>query len=211
MDEKEFIIKRGITDNHPRQLIFNENFLRFENKDLAGNQFTTFQKNQITDYSFGVKWMRYYFVFGREYIITIKNAQNQIIKINFKTYFGRKKKEYNELYTNIVTDLWKYYFEQQAINFINKNEAGEEFEIGEVLFTEEGIIIKTNSSIRQKKALIPWEKVQTKNYATYLAIYAVDDAATTNRGYSYLNDWNTNVLYCVIRTILSRKNKKTYL
>lgn len=210
MDEKEFIIKRGITDNHPRQLIFNELFLMFENKDLVGNQFTTFKKDQITDYSFGVKWMSYYFVFGREYIITIKNIQNQIIKINFKTYFGRKKKEYNKLYSDIITNLWEYYFEQQASKFIKKNEAGEEFEIGEVIFTEEGIIIKTNSTIKQKKALIPWEKIRTRNFATYFAIYAVDDAATTNRGYSYLNDWNTDVLYSVIRTILSRKNIETH-
>ncbi|MES2546045.1 MAG: hypothetical protein V4548_14265 [Bacteroidota bacterium] len=210
MGEKEFIIKRGITDNHRRRLIFNERFLKFENKDLLNNQFTKFQKDQITDYSFGVKWMRYYFVFGREYIITIKNAQNQIIKINFKTYFGRKKKEYNKLYSEIITGLWECYFEQLASNFIKKNEAGEEFEIGEVLFTEEGIIIKTNSSIRQKKAFIPWEKIRTRNYATYFAIYAVDDAASTNRGYSYLNDWNTDVLYSVIRTILSKKNIETY-
>jgi len=210
MDEKKFIIKRGITDNHPRQLIFNENFLKFENKDLAGNQFTIFQKDQITDYSFGVKWMIYYFIFGREYTITIKNAQSQVIKINFKTYFGRKKNEYHKLYSDIITDLWNYYFEQQANDFIRKNEAGEEFKIGEVLFIEEGIIIKTNSSIREKKALIPWEKIRTRNYATYFAIYAVDDAETTNRGYSYLNDWNTDVLYSVIRTILSKKNIETY-
>jgi hypothetical protein len=57
MIQKEFVIRRGITDNHPRQLIINENFLTFESNDLATNQFTTFSKDQIAEYSFGVKWM----------------------------------------------------------------------------------------------------------------------------------------------------------
>jgi hypothetical protein len=34
MSEKEFVIRRGITDNYPRQLILNENFLTFEANNL---------------------------------------------------------------------------------------------------------------------------------------------------------------------------------
>lgn len=67
-------------------------------------------------------------------------------------------------------------------------------------------IIQTNSSIKLKNALIPWEKVRTKNYATYFAIYAVDKAATTNRGYNYLTDWNTSVLQNVLTAILQSKH-----
>lgn len=205
MNQKEFIIRRGISDNNSRQLILHDDFLKFENKDLSNDTFTTFAKNQISEYSFGVKWIRFYFVFAREYIINIRNSENEIIKINFKTYFGRKKKVYHEQCNQILTALWENYFDLIASNFIKKQEAGEEFNIGEVLFLEEGIIIKTNSSIRQKKALIPWEKIATKTYATYFAIYAVDNAEITNRGYSFLNDWNTAVLRSVLLTLLERK------
>ena len=212
MIQKEFVIRRGITDNYPRQLIINENFLTFQNNDLATSQFTTFQKDQIASYSFGVKWMRYYFVFGREYIITIKSTDGRIIKINFNTYFGRKKKEYHALCNEILSELWTRYFQHIATHFIEKHEAGQEFEIGNVLVAPDGIIIKTNIAIREKKAFIPWEKIKTKNYSTYFAIYAEDDTINTNRGYSYLNDWNTSLLRVVVLQLLEKKtfsqNKK---
>ncbi len=205
MKETNFIINRSLTDNAPRELIINKDFLMFEDKDFVNDTFTTFGKDQIAAYRFGVKWMRFYFVFAREYCIEVKNTQNESIKINFKTYFGRKKNEYHELCNAILTSLWQNYFKDIELNCIQKHEKGEEFAIGEVTFLPEGIIIQTNSSIKLKNALIPWEKVRTQNYATYFAIYAVDNAATTNRGYSYLTDWNTSVLQNVITAILQSK------
>lgn len=206
MKETNFVINRSLTDNAPRELIINKDFLMFEDKDFANDTFTTFGTDQIVAYRFGVKWQSFYFVFSREYCIEVKNTQNESIKINFKTYFGRKKNEYHELCNAILTSLWQNYFKDIELSYIQKYEKGEEFTIGEVTFLPEGIIIQTNSSIKLKNALIPWEKVRTKNYATYFAIYAVDKAATTNRGYSYLSDWNTSVLRNVITTILQSKN-----
>ncbi len=58
--------------------------------------------------------------------------------------------------------------------------------------------------------MIPWEKVRTQNYYTYFAIYSEDDARHTNTVHSYKEDWNTNVLYSVLRTILKAKNIETY-
>jgi hypothetical protein len=119
------------------------------------------------------------------------------------------------LCNEILSELWTNYFQHIADRLIERHEADEEFEIGNVLFAPDGIIIKTNSSMRQKKALIPWEKIKTRNYSTYFAIYAEDDAINTNRGYSYLNDWNTSVLRTVIQQLLERKanknNKQTQL
>lgn len=208
MQESNFIIRRGFTDNTSRELIINPKYLKFENKDRINNSFTTFEKTQIEEYRFGIKWMEYYFTFGREYIIEVKNSNKEILKINFKTYFGRKKIEYHNLYNQILSALWDNYFEERVNSYIEKHELGEEFNIGEVSFLAEGIIIETNSSIKLKKALIPWEKVRTKNYATYFAIYAVDKAAETNRGYSYRNDWNTVVLRSVITNLLKIKKNK---
>ena len=164
MEELNFIIKRGLTDNASRELIINREFLKFENKDLVNNAFTVFKKDQIEEYRFGVKWMKYYFVFGREYFIEVKNSKNEILKINFKTYFGSKKKEYHDLCNQILSALWENYFDKLVKNYIEKHELGEEFNIGEVTFLPEGIVIETNSSIRLKKALIPWEKIRTKTY-----------------------------------------------
>ena len=206
MKEKQFIIRRGITDNCERQLIINEDFLKFENKDLVNHEFTTFLKEDIAEYSYGVKWMRYKFVFGREYVISVRNHNNQIIKINFKTYFVRKKKVYHKLCNDILITLWDCHFDKITNDFIKKQEAGDEFNIGEVTFNKEGLVIISNSSLKQKSEFISWEKVRIKNYATYFSIYNQDDAMNINRGYSYLNDWNTAVLHSVTKTLLKRKN-----
>lgn len=205
MNSKEFIIRRGITDNYPRKLILNQNEIKFDSKDLKNDSFITFQKDEIAEYNFGVKFMRYKFVFGREYIITIRNNDNQIIKINFKTYFGRKKGEYHKLCNEILASLWELYFGDIATKYIQKQELGEDIKIGEVIITKDGLTILSTASLKPKNEFIPWEKVRTRNYTTYFGIYSKDDAMNVNRGYSYLNDWNTNVLHSVIKTLLKRK------
>jgi len=205
MHIKEFIIRRGITDNYPRKLILTKNELKFDSKDLKKDSFTTFQKNEIAEYNFGVKWMRYKFVFGREYVISIRNHDNQIIKINFKTYFGRKKNEYHKLCNEILTSLWELYFSEIATNYIQRHEAGEEIKIGQVTLTKNGLKILSTASLKPKNEYISWDQVRIKNYVTYFAIYSKDDPINVNRGYSYLNDWNTNVLHSVVKTLLKRK------
>lgn len=205
MDSKEFTIRRGITDNYPRKLILEQNQIRFDSKDLKNNSFITFQKDEIAEYNFGVKLMRYKFVFGREYVISIRNNDNEIIKINFKTYFGRKKDEYHKLCNEILDSLWGFYFEEIATKYIQKHELGEDIKIGEVIVTKDGLSILSTATLKPKNEFIPWEKVRTRSYTTYFAIYSKDDAVNVNRGYSYLNDWNTNVLYGVVKTLLKKK------
>lgn len=205
MNPKEFIIRRGITDNYPRKLILEQNQIKFDSKDLKNDSFITFQKDEIAEYNFGVKFMRYKFVFGREYVISIRSNDNQIIKINFKTYFGRKKDEYNKLCNEILDSLWELYFGEIASTYIQKHELGEEIQIGEVTLTKDGLTILSTASLKSKNEFIPWKKVRTRSYTTYFAIYSKDDAVNINRGYSYLNDSNTNVLHSVIKTLLKRK------
>jgi len=205
MSHKEYIIRRGITDNYPRKLILDQNEIKFDSKDLKNDSFITFQKDEIAEYNFGVKFMRYKFVFGREYVITIRNHENQIIKINFKTYFGRKKDKYHKLCNEILDSLWELYFEEIATKYIKKHEFGETIKIGEVIITIDGLTILSTASIKPKNEFIPWEKVRTRSYTTYFAIYSKDDAINVNHGYSYLNDWNTNVLYGVVKTLLKKK------
>lgn len=206
MEETEFILKKASNSIISRHLLFNENFLKFENKNAVNTRIKTFSKHEITDYSFGVKWIRFYFVFGREYIINIKNSKNEVINIKIRSYFGRNKIKNFKLYSAVLDNLWTYYFNDLVTILLEKFNSNEDFEIGEVLVTNDGILLKTGTTLRQKRVFIPCDKVRTTDYATYFSIYAVDDAAKTNRGYSYLNDWNTAVIYSVLRTILKKKN-----
>lgn len=208
--ELEFIIKRGVTDNAPRQLILNPEFIQFESNDLVTNLYTTFQKNEIAEFRYGMKWITFKITFGREYFIYIRNDKNKIIKINFRTYFGRKKTEYHKLYSDIVQNLRRIYFEEKVLESIKKHENDEEFTIGKVNFNKDHIKIKVSGIINETEKIITWKNIRTKDYVSYFAVYSAEDPSKINRGYSYLNDWNTSVLYSVLRTILRNKGIEKY-
>lgn len=210
MEEKEFIFKRSFTDGKQRRLIFNEENFKFEDKDFGNYLFTIFDKEEITDYRFGIRWIRFEFTYGREYQIFVRNKENKVIKISFKSYFGRKKNILHKLYSDILTELWNYYFEDIINNFIDKHNKSEEFSIGDVLFTKDNIELNISGIFNQKKIVIPWDKIRTSAYYSYFSIYSIDNPSEINRGYSYKEDWNTNVLYSVIRTLLKQKKIETY-
>ncbi|WP_264564122.1 hypothetical protein [Flavobacterium sp. N3904] len=210
VQESEFLIRRGLTDNYPRKLKISKEFIQFEDSNLYTIPSTLFKKEDIIEYKFGIHWMQYKFVFGREYLIFLRNKENKILKINFKTYFGNKKKEYHIQFNEILDLLWDFHFKDITNKFIEKHKNGQDFSIGDVGFTKDFITINVSSVLNEIEKSIPWDKVRTRNYHTYFAIYSEDDARNINRGFSYLKDWNTSVLYSVLRTLLRDKGIEIY-
>jgi hypothetical protein len=148
-------------------------------------------------------------VFGREYFFILRNSSNQTLKINYRSFFGIKKKAGNELYDTIGDALWTYYFSHIANGYLKKYDEGEEFKIGNVTFSVNGITLNKDT-VFKKNIFIAWDNIRTKSYHSYFAIYAHDDASSTNKGYNYKDEWNTNVLYSTLRTILRSKNIESY-
>jgi hypothetical protein len=210
MEEKRFFIKRSYFDNALRELVFNQNFLKFEDKDLAQNLNTVFQKGEIKDFRYGIRWIKFELTYGREYQIFIRNKEDKILKITFKSYFGCKKDILHKQYAEIVDGLWDYYFADIINEFINMYNDGKEFTIGDVKFTKENISLNISGIFNQKRINIVWENVRTKNYYNYFSIYSIENSQDINRGYNYHQDWNTSVLYSVIRTILRNKEIEIY-
>ncbi len=209
MEEKKFIIKRGSSDAHKRELIINENFLKFEDKDTV-NPFTTFEGSEITDYRFGIRWIRFELTYGREYQIFVRNNQNKTIKISFKSYFGRKRNILHKLYVDIQNELWSAFFGKMVDEYLEKFEKGIEFSTGDVLINKDYIELNVSGIASQKRVRIYWENVRTRNYFTYFSIYSTENPAAINRGYNYKEDWNTSVVYSVVRTILRNKGIESY-
>ncbi|KFF02429.1 hypothetical protein [Flavobacterium reichenbachii] len=203
--ELKLKIKRGILDNYRRELHLHPDFISFEDKDLAGKGVTRFKINEIKEFRYGVTLYQYDIVFGREYQLYIKIFNNEILKINFKSYLGIKKHEHHQLYAKIINTLWDFCFKQQVVSFIKDFEAGESFNIGEVNINPEGVIISISKLLKQEKKMILWNDVRIKKYTTYISIYSNENAIEFNRGYSYKEDWNTFVLYEVINNILRNK------
>lgn len=198
--------KRSILDSHPRELYLHPDFIQFTNKDLATAKVSTFKLADIKDFRYGIRWYRYYFVFGREYQIYIRNIENEVIKINFSTYFGRKKKEYHQLYSDIINTLWVLYFKEQTNQYLKEFKSNESFQIGETNINPEGIIIKVSKLTKLERQLIKWEDIGIKKYWNYFSIYSIKNPREIHRGYLYKEDWNTFVLQTIVETILKDKN-----
>lgn len=206
--ELQLKIKRSLLDNYERELHLHPDFIKFEDKDLADNGFTSFKTNEIKEFCYGMTLYQYRIVFGREYEILIRNFDNEILKIKFKSYFGIKKNRTHELYVEIINAVWQMYFSKQVFSFIKEFEAGESFYIGDVNINPEGVIIVVSRLLKQEKKLILWEDVALRKYRSYISIYSRENALEFNRGYSYKKDWNTYVLYNVIQNILDNKKIK---
>ena len=186
----EFTIRRGILDNAPRKLILNPEFIKFESNDLVTNLYTIFQSKEIAEIRFGMKWISFEVTFGREYLIFIRNTEKKVIKINFKTYFGNKKTEYQNLNRDIVVKLEELYFGKIVDDYLEKYEKRENFQIGEVFFTKDNIKIAVSGILKETERIISWENIRIKEYYSYIALYSAEDPENINRGFSYLEDWN---------------------
>lgn len=206
--ELKIKIQRSFLDNYKRDLHLHPDFISFETKDLIGNGTTSFKSNEIKEFRYGVTLYQYDIVFGREFQIYIKNFNNEILKINFKSYLGIKKNDCQKLYVEVINKVWDLYFKNKVVEFINAFEAGESFFIGDVNINSEGVIITISKLLKQEKKLIFWNDVAIKKYTTYVSVYSKENSLDFNRGYSYKEDWNTFVLHEVIRNILENKNIK---
>ena len=201
----EFTIRRGILDNAPRKLILNPEFIKFESNDLVTNLYTIFQSKEIAEIRFGMKWISFEVTFGREYLIFIRNTEKKVIKINFKTYFGNKKTEYQNLYRDIVVKLEELYFGKIVDDYSEKYEKRENFQIGEVFFTKDNIKIAVSGILKETERIISWENIRIKEYYSYIALYSAEDPENINRGFSYLEDWNSLVLCSFMKSVLNYK------
>lgn len=206
MTEPYLIVPSGLFYSVKRKLTISNDYIRFEKQGLTPDV-TTFDKEEVTDYRFGINWISgYALTIGKEYMIFIRNRQNNIIKINFLSLYGFKKKEFQKLYSDILDRIWDHYFRQISDRLINKFRSGQSIDIGNVFISGEGVTIAPSSLFKKHQKIIPWEKVGTYDYQTYFSIYSKDDPAYINKGYSYLNDWNTGILYSVVRSILQDKH-----
>lgn len=206
--EIQLTVKRGLLDNRPRKLIINSDFIKFEDKDLRSDTFTQFDKDVITDYRFGIKWIKgFEFTIGREYQIFIRNQNRETLKINFKSLYGINKNEHHKLYVEILEALWDFYFGNITNNFLDRFYNDEEFSIANVHFSKDKLIIKVDRLIKEDEIEISWNKLGTKDYHTYFAIYSIENPAKINKSFSYLDDWNTAILYSLVRTILKDKTE----
>ena len=192
----EYLITSGLLDRQ-RKLVLTDDYVEWENGDLKGRGFTRLNKSDIVDFKHGIDWIVWYkFTIGRQFSITFKDKRNKELKILFKTHFGLHK-ENNQKYADIVDDVWRLYHSNIVDNFLERFYNQGEVEIQGIKLKNEGIELK------DKIGLVPWDKVTTKDYYRYFAIYNRDNSDIHLR-VSY-NEYGTETLWSAIKTILKEK------
>ncbi|MFY1046326.1 hypothetical protein [Chryseobacterium sp. GP-SGM7] len=190
---KEFTIIRGLFDTRKRQLIIDEDFLKFENKDHLEDLFTTISKNEIAGVRYGIHFIRgFEFYIGREYQIFIKNHSGKEMKISFKLFYRRKLDEKHQLFCDIVDELWKCYFDDILNQYIRQYNNDEEFNLGGIVFKD--------TCIQFDKKEISYSDLAIKKYSHYFMIYSKEDQYKNKMLY-FLKDENAVLVSSLISLI----------
>ncbi len=205
---RNFTIKRGFTDGKKRKLSIADEALVFESGDHLGNEFTTFQREEIAEFRFGIRWIRFELTYGREYQIFVRSKSGKIIKIAFKSYFRRNLKRLHQQYGDILEALRRNYFDAIHDDFVSRINSGETVKIGEVRVNLENVSFSVSGFASEKRVELPWRNVGLKLYYRYFSVYDTTDAMSVNRGYSFQEDWNTALLYDVLKSISDQKQKE---
>jgi hypothetical protein len=190
----ELTIKSSILDKH-RHLIIDPGYLEFDDYEPP----TRFEKDEITAFRYGVKWIRgYQFVIGRIYVIDILSSDKKIIKIRLKSLYGVNKSILHQKFVTIVNALADNYFDDISRSYLEKFDRNESIKVEDVFFNAEGISWNNNMPI------IKWDDIGTKAYQTYYSIFSKSNPSNY-KTFQYLSDWNTGVIYIVSRSILKGK------
>lgn len=206
--EKYFVIKRGLWDSRPRNLIFNPEYLEFDEKIVGEDKPTRIYKNQIKEYRFGIVWLRgLKFYIGRQYNIYIKTYDSQVLRINFLTYYGINKEALTTKYIEIVNNVFCFYFTDLVQVVLEKFYGGESIVICDVTINKDFVMIKSNQLFRVVENKIKWENLKTRSYKTYYAIYSSINTEDINKSYKFLDDYNVSILRCVLETIIDGKKQ----
>ena len=193
---KTYELKSGLFDRK-RKLVFTEKYVEFENKDLKGQEFTRFDKADIVDFKHGMDWIVWYkFIVGQRFSITFKDKNNKELKILFKRHFSFKS-HYNQTYSEIVEDIWKYYHQDIMNKYLDMSYKDEELIIRGLTLNKNGIHLNGQSS------LLTWDRLDIKDYHRYFAIFDKHNPQVHSR-INY-NEYETEILWSIVKTVLKDK------
>lgn len=194
-------IRHNITNllGTKKTLIINEHYISYKGVTLS--------TNEIEGYRYGLEWISLDVTFGRKYLIYIRSTDKRIIKINIRSFFGKKVDACHTIYAEIVHALYDFYFIDIINNYLNKYGSLESFRINNVIFSNEGLEVK---NLREGSQFIIWEDIRSKNYYSYFSIHSLRDPARLNFAFNYLEDWNAAVIYSVVRSILRARGIESY-
>lgn len=181
--------------------------LVYEFREWGTKKRQVIPKEELTGLRYGVQWLKFEIAYGREYQIFLRTKRNKVIKLPFRSYFQRKAQATFDQYVQVYELLWKNYFQDMAIGYLERFNRGESFKIGEVSFTREFLELPVNLVFGKKEVKIEWNHVEKKDFRTYFTVFSNQDPEKINRGFSYHSDWDAWLLISLITSICSNRKQ----
>jgi len=194
----DFYVKKGLLDRK-RLLRLMPRSIEFELNDSKDNLFVELAKNDIVAFKYKQNALIFYeFQIGTNFKIDIQKKDGGSLKIHFKTYFTKN----NDLYSNIMDVLWKYYFCDLYLEKIAMFNQRITFNIAPLNYEEAGVSFENKG----KKSIIHWDDLAIKRYYTYFAVYAKSNPET-NCLVDFSTYWNAEINYLILESLISSFNK----
>lgn len=194
---REYKIPTGIIGRH-RRLVLTAEYVEFESLNPAGKS-ARFKKNDIVDFKYGtddIHWYKY--IIGKEYAVTLQDAAGHQLKIVLENFFNFHK-GFQELYTDIVNDIWTLYHNDLVERIVGRFHAKEEIKIQGIKLLPKGVQLRDDT-------FLPWDRVGVNEYNTYFTVYDDDNPVIHSR--INFNEFGTETLWCTLRTLLKEHREK---
>lgn len=196
MTETKLTLPRLFTDKPANTFYFHQNQFISEDTAKSGEK-VVFLTKDITAIRYEMKRIRgRYFYIGTHYKIELKTWPNDELKISFSSYYGFRKKAYNEIYGKLLNSLLMYYFQEKWESMIEELQRGEQYTFGDVALNAAGV--------SWDKQFLPWSSVAVKKYYRYFVVYDSNNAEN-HKSMHYATDWNAVVARRIIERMINKK------
>ncbi|MFT2007405.1 hypothetical protein ACMA1I_01915 [Pontibacter sp. 13R65] len=170
-------------------------YVAYEAGNKKSGLFTKVEKDSIADIRQDMNWIIWYrFYVGCEFKIDIKTNDDNVLKINFTSYFN-KTGTYIQLYNEITDHLLKYFLNEKVMLHVQQLQKGKVVELQEARLSKQGI------ALAAEETLLTWEEVRVKLYPNFFVIYKHDNPEIYKQVYYYA--WESEVLLGVIEHIIN--------
>ncbi|HEY2726489.1 MAG TPA: hypothetical protein VGI61_04915, partial [Parafilimonas sp.] len=150
-------------------------------------------------FRFVIKWLRgYKLIFGRVYCVDIKSATGSIIKMRMTSVYKINIKKLHAKYKSLLNIILEYYASEMVGQYLKLFNYKQPFSILNVHFGQLGIVLNDKYNIE-------WNNIDVRTYTRYVAI-STKIKSDIYKAFDYIEEWNTLVLYNVLRLILKNKN-----
>jgi hypothetical protein len=152
----------------------------------------------ITGFRYGISWINgYAFTIGRQYFIEIQNDQQKVTHIKLGSYYSIRKKLYNQIWSDIIQQLWLNYFVHVFNYYYDLYKIHQTFELCGIEFHFDGIGWDFQN-------ILQWDEIAISSYYTYFMIYNSNNKRQ-KKSRSFANDWNAVILQALLKEIVEER------